>query len=675
MRRTIQLLTSLILLALSGASLHAALSYWDSNGADPGAIGTTPGAPSGLWGADTSILADPWWSADPNGLGPTNAWVAGDTAVFSASTDATMAFDVFVDVGNTPSVGGLIFEDGQVTISGDPITMTNEFECPIFCYTNATTETNGIINSDLVGTCGVRKTGLGRLLLGGATSFYGGTNTVVEGILGITTPAALGSTASPTIVSNGAVLEQTGAMPNTTSGYYGDTIVLNGFGITNGGAFECRAVGGNKGGHNGTIILDSDSRINTYASTAWWQVGVITTNGVNNANLYIGGNGAALRMIGGRAMYLTDQVVYKDGACTMQFETPGYAKEVRWIEGSVTSRYGSGTLFLYSGGAPTPYYCGVRVSQLRNGNGGPNTTHGNQFILDAGANLQFRPYAGFSQTIDGVISGLGGISHYNDTGTLTLNAANTYSGNTVLIGGTTTLGASGSIANSAVIDVQSTTATFDVSAVTGGFVLQSAQTLKGNGIINGSVTANGTLSPGASIGNLTFNNDLIIAGNLVIEVDTPAGFPANDTVTVSGLLCTNAGIGAMMVKTNGGAALLAGDSFTIFTQPVQNGQALTVFGGGLIWTNELASSGKITVTAALPVPATNLKVTALGLNSVTLGAKGGVNQGYGVVASTDVSAPMSSWTFIGGATADGSGNVSFTDTQATQQTKFYRLVQ
>ena len=152
MKRALLLFTSLICLTLSSASLHAALRYWDSNGPDPGAIGTTPGAPSGLWGNAASILADQWWSADPNGLGPTNAWVDGDTAVFSASTDATMAFDVFVEMSYGPSIGGLIFEEGQVTISGDPITMTNEFECPIICYTNANTETNGIINSDLSGT-------------------------------------------------------------------------------------------------------------------------------------------------------------------------------------------------------------------------------------------------------------------------------------------------------------------------------------------------------------------------------------------------------------------------------------------------------------------------------------------------------------------------------------------
>jgi autotransporter-associated beta strand protein len=674
MKKALLLLMTLVGLALSSASLHAALSYWDGNGTDPGA----GPAPTGLWSTDP--LFDNFWTYDSTGAGASNTWVNGDTAVFSAGTDATNAFDVFVDLTSPPSVGGLIFEEGQVTVApasaGAAITMTNEFECPVVCNTNAA------ITADLSGTCGVYKTGPGQLTLGGATGPYSGTNTVVEGILGITSAAALGiyGAASPTIVSNGAVLEQTGALPNDwTTGSYLETIVLNGMGITNGGAFECRAVGGNKGTAGGTIILDSDARINSYAGNTWWNINVVTTNGVNNANLYIGGNGAAVRFYGGRACYLEGQVIYKDGATTMQFETPGYAKEVRWIEGSVTSRYGSGSLFLYSGGAPTPYYCGVRVSQLRNGNNGPNTTHGNQFILDAGAVLQFRPYNGYSQTINGMISGLGGISHYNDTGTLTLNAANTYSGNTVLRSGTTTLGASGSISNSAVIDVQTDTvngqATFDVSAVTGGFVLQSAQTLKGTGIVNGNVTANGTLSPGASIGNLTFNNDLTVAGNLIIEVDVPSGFPANDTVTVSGTLCTNAGIGAMMVKTNGGAALLAGDSFTVFTQPLLNGQALTVFGGGLIWTNELASSGKITVTAALPVPATDLKVTALGLNSVTLGAKGGANQGYGVLASTDVSAPMSSWTFIGGATADGSGNISFTDTQATQQTKFYRLVQ
>ena len=49
----------------------------------------------------------------------------------------------------------------------------------------------------------------------------------------------------------------------------------------------------------------------------------------------------------------------------------------------------------------------------------------------------------------------------------------------------------------------------------------------------------GTLSPGASLGTLTINSNLTLAGNLFIEVNKSAS-PSNDVVVVSGTL-TNAG--------------------------------------------------------------------------------------------------------------------------------------
>jgi len=208
-----------------------------------------------------------------------------------------------------------------------------------------------------------------------------------------------------------------------------------------------------------------------------------------------------------------------------------------------------------------------------------------------------------------------------------------------------------------VIDVQSG-ATFDrTDGMPNPWNLGAAQTLKGSGTVLGNVYAYGTLAPeaAATFGTLTFNNGLAIAGNIVIDVDR-GGFPANDAISVAGGL-TNAWVGAVMV-TNTGAALQVNDTFPIFNLPLPNGQAMTVFGGGVVWTNELTASpyGQIRVVSLTPVAPPNLKVTAIGLNSVTLGATGGgAYQGYGVLASTSVSAPMSSWTLIGGATADAAG--------------------
>ena len=79
-----------------------------------------------------------------------------------------------------------------------------------------------------------------------------------------------------------------------------------------------------------------------------------------------------------------------------------------------------------------------------------------------------------------------------------------------------------------------------------------------------------------------------------LPVDTPVA--VGDTITVSGTLCTNAGAGVLVV-TNTGAALQVSDSFQIFNQPLLNGQALTVLGGGKVDRFELFVDGRRNRTA------------------------------------------------------------------------------
>jgi len=132
------------------------------------------------------------------------------------------------------------------------------------------------------------------------------------------------------------------------------------------------------------------------------------------------------------------------------------------------------------------------------------------------------------------------------SGTLMLSAANTFTGNTSINAGTLALGASGSIADSGDISVAAG-AVFDVSAVSSGYTLGAAQTLSGNGSVNGTVTANGTLLPrGASVGTLTFNNDLAINSNLVFKLNKSL-VQSNDVISVLGSTLANSGAGTLTV--------------------------------------------------------------------------------------------------------------------------------
>jgi fibronectin-binding autotransporter adhesin len=147
-----------------------------------------------------------------------------------------------------------------------------------------------------------------------------------------------------------------------------------------------------------------------------------------------------------------------------------------------------------------------------------------------------------------------------DTATSFLNlnsAANAYTGRTIVNQGTLSLGASASIASSTNIHVASG-ATFNVSAVTGGFTLANGQTLQGEGTVNGNLAT----APGAKVspadsgvaGTLFFNNNLNTSagGSLNFDVSTSSG-SGNDALFVSGTLTAG---GTISLSALSGAANL-----------------------------------------------------------------------------------------------------------------------
>jgi autotransporter-associated beta strand protein len=85
----------------------------------------------------------------------------------------------------------------------------------------------------------------------------------------------------------------------------------------------------------------------------------------------------------------------------------------------------------------------------------------------------------FNITLNGILTG-SSLLNKTGGGTLTLGAANNYSGSTLINGGTLALGAAGSISSPGIIVGSNTT--FDVSQVGGGFTLTGSQTLKGFGV-------------------------------------------------------------------------------------------------------------------------------------------------------------------------------------------------
>jgi autotransporter-associated beta strand protein len=229
-----------------------------------------------------------------------------------------------------------------------------------------------------------------------------------------------------------------------------------------------------------------------------------------------------------------------------------------------------------------------------------------------------------SDDTNGVSAGYGLTKTGN--GILVLNNTETYTGPTLVQGGT--LRVSGSLAAQSAVTVTNAT-------------------LGGNGTINGPVTiqANGILAPGASIGTLTLNSNLTLTGTggLFFELDRGA-VQSNDVCIVNGGL-TNTGTGTVTV-TNYGSTLVAGDKFYLFSKAMVGGGALRVIGAGAVWNNNLAADGSISVASAtLTTPVFTNTVVSSG-NIIMSGSSAPTYYSYYVLATTNIALPIASWTRV-----------------------------
>lgn len=193
--------------------------------------------------------------------------------------------------------------------------------------------------------------------------------------------------------------------------------------------------------------------------------------------------------------------------------------------------------------------------------------------------------------LSGVISGNANQTFSKTgTGTLSLTAANTYSGGT-------TVNAGALLVNNA---SGSGTGSGAVSVLAGG-------TIGGSGIIAGSTTVAGTLSPGNSLGLLTFNDTTAGVANLTLQTGSNSIFEINgntrgtlyDAVDIEGALVYDG-----TLTLNFGFAANASDSFNLFDFATQSGSFTTInfLNPNYAGTFD-AASGVLTVTA-VPEPGT-----------------------------------------------------------------------
>ena len=153
-------------------------------------------------------------------------------------------------------------------------------------------------------------------------------------------------------------------------------------------------------------------------------------------------------------------------------------------------------------------------------------------------------------------------------GTTVLNAANTYSGATTVTGGTLALSGTGSIANTTGINVQGG-ATFDVTALSGGFALGATQTLRGDGTLNATgrnIAVAGTITPGNGIGQMSVSTNMLQFGSTsALDIEMTPGLPPTAGSNYGQLALTGgisiASLAAMNLTALGSGAWHLGDIY------------------------------------------------------------------------------------------------------------------
>jgi len=216
--------------------------------------------------------------------------------------------------------------------------------------------------------------------------------------------------------------------------------------------------------------------------------------------------------------------------------------------------------------------------------------------------------------------------------------------------------------------------TGDLSSLNGNVTVSSGG-LGGTTTIGGpvSVVSGATLVPGtpSAIGTLTLNGGLTLGGNLSVKVNRSLA-QSNDLVNVSSGL-SNTGSGVVTVN-NLGPALAVGNKFTLFSQLLPGGNTMSVTGGGVVWSNNLANDGSIIVLSVPVVTHPVIRNIAIsGGNVVVSGTNGTASGTCYVLSSTNLTTPRANWICVSTNSYNTNGNFNITNAIGGAPHNFYIL--
>ncbi|MBT8603072.1 hypothetical protein G6662_00585 [Polynucleobacter paneuropaeus] len=487
-------------------------------------------------------------------------------------------------------------------------------------------------NNIISGTGTVTQNGSGTTTLGGGNT-YTGITTVNTGTLTNTASGSSTRTVTFNINSGGTykLLSTVGFPQATTNGY---TFVVN-----SGGTLDLNGVGWLDVGSTGYAIqLNGGSLSNSSATAATVTMSYSPTKDiVLAANSYIGGTGnITLNGVISGAYSLTNSntgVVTLGGANTYSGGT--------FINAGTVQISSDGNL----GAVPSSAATNVTINGgglLASGQTGAFSISANRGIAigSSGGSIS-NASTSYTLTVAGVISGSNTltINAGSNTGTVILsNAANSYSGNTTINGGTLQIGSSGTLGSGSYAGNISiaTGATFKYSS-------SAAQTL------SGAISGVGTLTKDTGTSVLTISNaNALFAGPVNANAGTLALSNPSALGGSTGGLLTIGAAGTVDLQYAGTVTLatLSIASGGAITNSTAN-SALTVSGtstlGGSVTTNALQTytgavilgANTVLTTTTAPITFSSTVDSVVGSNySLTITNGSGSNTFAGVVGGT-----------------------------------------
>jgi hypothetical protein len=198
--------------------------------------------------------------------------------------------------------------------------------------------------------------------------------------------------------------------------------------------------------------------------------------------------------------------------------------------------------------------------------------------------------------------------------------------------------------------------------------------LTGVGNINGNLVEAANSSVRGGLGTLAIANAATVNGSLTLQLNR------TNASNCSQITAASFSIAGPLTVTNVGPALQGGDTFQLFSTGVTGFTAtnLPVLGSGLVWSNTIASNGKLSVLATVLIPTIPPAITNFslsGLNVIISGTNGQAGGTYYLLSATNLVNPVAQWKTVATNILSAS-NYTFIGTNAVAPAaaqQYYRL--